>query len=71
LDVFEEEMQVEQELLGLENVILSLHYAVLTHKGSTTLQTMKLMEQWRNWIKKQGSKTPLHILKLENEYPSQ
>jgi len=37
LDVFEREPQVEQQFLGMENVLLSPHYAAFTHECSKFL----------------------------------
>ena len=37
LDVFEREPQFEQQFLGMENVVLSPHYAAFTHECSKFL----------------------------------
>lgn len=42
LDVFEREPQLEQEFLGMENVLLSPHYAAFTHECSKTFQVSEL-----------------------------
>jgi glyoxylate reductase len=38
LDVFEREPQLEQQFLGMENVVLSPHYAAFTHECSKSLR---------------------------------
>jgi len=48
LDVFEREPQLEQEFLGIENVLLSPHYAAFTYECSKTIHAPKLTDQWRN-----------------------
>jgi glyoxylate reductase len=38
LDVFEREPQLEQQFLGMENVVLTPHYAAFTHECSKSLR---------------------------------